>query len=242
MNTRRGLLNRLRWMQEAFPLGERDAVLQKTPVGFDVSVWECYWGFMTGARTVVVRPGRHRDPIHLARLIREQGVTTAHFVPSMLQVFLNTADLEDCDSLRQVVVSGEALTAELQRRFFASGLRARLDNLYGPAEAAIDVTRWSCRPEWHEPTVPIGAPAANTSTHVLDARGEPQPVGVEGELHLGGIQVGRGYLGRPRLTAECFVPDPFSDVPGARLYRTGDRGRWRADGDLDFLGRLDGQV
>ena len=242
MNTRRGLSNRLAWMQETYRLTADDVVLQKTPVGFDVSVWECYWALLAGARTVVAGPDGHRDPSYLAELVAEHKVTVAHFVPSMLQVFLDIADLSQCQSLRQIVVSGEILSAELQRRFFASGLRAELDNLYGPAEAAIDVTRWRCRRDWAELTVPIGGPVANTSTYVLDDHAEPLPDGVEGELCLGGVQVGRGYLRQPALTAERFVPDPFSVTPGARMYRTGDRAQWRPDGALDFHGRLDDQV
>jgi amino acid adenylation domain-containing protein len=242
MNTRRGLANRLAWMQRAYELTAEDAVLQKTPVGFDVAVWECFAGPFAGARTVVARPDGHRDPRYLASLIREQRVTVAHFVPSMLRVFLDTADLRGCGSLRQVLAGGEALPAELQRRFFGSGLRAELDNVYGPAETAIDVTRWRCHREWPELRVPIGRPVRQTTAYVLDDRGAPVREGEPGELCLGGVQVGRGYLGEPALTAERFVPDPFSAEPGARLYHTGDQCRSRPDGALEFLGRLDDQV
>jgi amino acid adenylation domain-containing protein len=242
MNTRAGLLSRLQWMQQAYQLTPADAVLQKTPVGFDVSVWECYWALLAGARIVIAATDGHRDPDYLAALIAGHRVTIAHFVPAMLQIFLDTTDLTGCESLRQVVVSGEVLPADLQRRFYASGLHASLDNLYGPAEAAIDVTRWPCPPGWTEPSVPIGSPVPRTRTHVLDHRGNSVPVGAEGELYLGGIQVGRGYLRRAALTAERFIPDPYSATPGARLYRTGDRARLRPDGALDYLGRLDDQV
>lgn len=242
MNTRAGLANRLRWMQQYYRLGPKDVVLQKTPVGFDVSVVECFLGLMAGARTVVAEPDGHRDPDYLADLIRRHGVTVAHFVPSMLSVFLDAANLSGCGSLRQVVVSGEALSAQLARRFFASGLDAALDNLYGPAEAAVDVTQWHCQPDWDESSVPIGTAVPQTNTYVLDDQGRPVPAGHVGELYIGGVQVGRGYHGRPELTAERFVPDPFSDIPGARMYRTGDRVRIRADGALDFLGRFDHQV
>jgi amino acid adenylation domain-containing protein len=242
MNTRRGLLNRLTWMQQAHQLTPGDTVLQKTPVGFDVAVWECYGPLLAGARTVVARPDGHRDPHYLADLVRDQHVTVAHFVPSMLRVFLDTADMTACGSLRLVMAGGEELPAELQRRFFASGLHAELDNLYGPAETAIDVTRWRCRRDWPEPRVPIGPPAPRCPAYLLDHRGSPVPDGEQGELYLGGPQVGRGYLGQPALTASAFVPDPFSPVPGSRMYRTGDRCRKRQDGALEYHGRLDNQV
>ncbi|MFJ1767385.1 amino acid adenylation domain-containing protein [Amycolatopsis sp. NPDC088138] len=242
MNTRQGLLNRLLWKQRTYRLTAEDAVLQKTPVGFDVSIWETFWPLLAGARTVVARPGGQADAGYLAGLIAAEHVTLAHFVPSVLRVFLDTADLTTCGSLRQVLVGGETLTADLHRRFFSSGLRAGLDNLYGPAEAVIDVTHWRCRPDWPEQAVPIGRPIDNTRIHLLDDRRRPVHEGTDGEVYIGGVQVGRGYLGRPGLTAERFVPDPFSSVPGARLYRTGDRARSRPDGTYEFLGRLDDQV
>ncbi|MFH9353658.1 amino acid adenylation domain-containing protein [Kitasatospora sp. NPDC017646] len=242
MNTRAGLVNRLLWMQHHYRMSPEDVVLQKTPVGFDVSVGESLWGLVAGARTVVAEPGGHRDPDRLAGLVRRHGVTVAHFVPSMLSVFLDVADPAGCGSLRQVVAGGEALSPGLVRRFFASGLGAELDNIYGPAETAIDVTHWRCRPDTDEAAVPIGTAVPLTDTHVLDDRGTPVAPGRTGELYIGGVQVGRGYQGRPELTAEKFVPDPFSGVPGARLYRTGDRVRLRTDGALEFLNRLDHQV
>lgn len=242
MNTRAGFSIRLHWMQQYYGIGPEDVILQKTPVGFDVSVAECLWGLTAGARTVVAEPGGHRDPDYLAGLIRRHGVTAAHFVPSMLNVFLDTADLSGCESLRQVVVGGEAVSSRLVRRFFDSGLDAALDNLYGPAETAIDVTQWHCRPDADESSVPIGTAVPQTRTYVLDGRGSPVPTGDAGELYIGGAQVGRGYHGRPDLTAEKFLPDPFCHVPGARMYRTGDRVRVRTDGALEFLGRLDHQV
>jgi amino acid adenylation domain-containing protein len=245
-NTHAGLLNRLQWMQEAYELTDADAVLQKTPCGFDVSVWEFFWPLMTGARLVVARPGGHRDPHYLAELIRTEGVTFLHFVPSMLQVFLDVlgaVELAGCSSLRQVVCSGEALAPALVDQFFQARLKAGLDNLYGPTEAAIDVTRWTCRPG--ETKVPIGHPIANTTTYVVDRYGNQVPVGIPGELCLGGVQVALGYLNRPDLTQAAFVPDPFADPPGetgARMYRTGDLARWRTDGALEYLGRRDHQV
>ncbi|MBV9108923.1 MAG: amino acid adenylation domain-containing protein, partial [Gemmatimonadetes bacterium] len=240
-NAHRGIRNRLLWMQEAFGLDGTDAVLQKTPFSFDVSVWELFWPLMTGARLVVAKPEGHREPAYLARLIGRQGVTTAHFVPSMLQAFLEEPDLSACAPLRRVVCSGEALPAELAARFFTR-VDAGLHNLYGPTEAAVDVTWWACARGDDRRFVPIGRPIANTRIHLLDARLEPVPAGVAGELYIAGVQVGRGYLERRGLTAERFVPDPFSATPGARMYRTGDRARWLADGSVDYLGRADHQV
>jgi amino acid adenylation domain-containing protein len=245
MNTRAALLNRVRWAQRAFRLTPRDTVLQKTPVGFDVAVWEIFWPLLAGARIAIARPGGHRDPQYLEDMIGRHQVTLAHFVPSMLRVFLEGADLTRCGSLRQVLVSGEALTAGLQQAFLGSPLRAELDNLYGPAEAGIDVTRWRCRRDAGQTAVPIGYPCDGVDIHLVDADGRLVSEGAdaaEGEIYLGGVQVGRGYLGQPAQTAERFVPDPFGGVPGARLYRTGDRGRRRPDGAIDFLGRVDDQV
>jgi amino acid adenylation domain-containing protein/FkbM family methyltransferase len=241
MNAHRGICNRLLWMQDAFGIGPTDAVLQKTPFSFDVSVWEFFWPLMTGARLVVARPGGHRDPAYLARTIETERVTVVHFVPSMLRAFLDEPGLrERCRSLRHVVCSGEALSPDLQRRCFER-VDADLHNLYGPTEAAVDVTHWRCRRE-DDGSVPIGRPVANTGLYVLDDAGRPTPVGEPGELYIGGVQVGRGYLNRPELTAERFVPDPFAAVPEARMYRTGDRVRYGSDGALEFLGRLDDQV
>jgi amino acid adenylation domain-containing protein len=242
MNTRAGLANRILWAQRAFGLTPQDTVLQKTPVGFDVAVWEIFWPLLAGAQIVVARPGGHNDPQYLEEMIRQHQVTLAHFVPSMLRVFLEGADLTRCGSLRQVLVGGEVLPAGLQQAFFGSCPRAELDNCYGPAEAAIDVTRWHCRRDDGGPAVPIGWPCPGTEIYLLDPDGCRVEGDAEGEIYIGGVQVGRGYLGQPVHTAERFVPDPFGAVPGARLYRTGDRGRWRPDGSLQFLGRTDDQV
>jgi amino acid adenylation domain-containing protein len=242
MNSHRGVVNRLLWMADAFDVSVTDRVLQKTPVSFDVSVWELFLPLMTGARLVLARPGGHQDPSYLLELIAAQQITCAHFVPSMLGPFLAAPQVtERAGSLRWVVCSGEALPADLVERFH-SRLAAELHNLYGPTEAAVDVTAWRCPRGWAQQMVPIGRPIANTQMYVLDGGFEPMPVGVPGELFIGGVQVARGYLGRPELTAERFVPDPFGSVPGRKLYRTGDRARWRPDGTLEFLGRLDDQV
>ncbi|HEX2208454.1 MAG TPA: amino acid adenylation domain-containing protein, partial [Longimicrobium sp.] len=244
MNTHRAIANRLAWMQAEYGLDARDAVLQKTPFSFDVSVWEFLWPLMTGARLVLARPEGHRDPAYLAELIRRERITTLHFVPSMLQAFLEQPALEErCTSVRRVVCSGEALGAELVERFHARmPSSAGLHNLYGPTEAAVDVTYWPCARGDERRCIPIGRPVSNTRMYVLDAHGNPTPIGVPGELQIAGVQVGRGYLDRPALTAEKFVPDPFSATGGARMYRTGDLARWTAEGVLEYLGRMDHQV
>ena len=242
MNTHRAVCNRLLWMQDAYGLGPGDTVLQKTPFSFDVSVWEFFWPLMVGARLVVARPGAHQDPAWLVRLITGEQVTTLHFVPSMLQAFLEEPEVGRCTSLRRVVCSGEALPVELEARCLQRLPGAGLHNLYGPTEAAVDVTFHACEPKDGKRSVPIGRPVSNTSLRVLDAHLRPVPVGVSGELYIGGVQVGRGYLARPELTAARFIPDPFGDTPGARLYRTGDVARWLPDGELEYLGRNDYQV
>jgi len=243
MNTHGGVVNRLCWMQAAYGIGDGDVVLQKTPFSFDVSVWEFFWPLQQGARLVMARPGGHRDPVYLQEVIERHGVTTLHFVPSMLQPFVETADPRRCASLRRVVCSGEALSPALVERFHQRfPPPVALHNLYGPTEAAVDVSAWACARGDAGGVVPIGHPVWNTRLYVLNAGLRPVPVGVPGELYIGGVQVARGYLGRPALTAERFVPDPFALAPGARLYRTGDRVRRRADGALLYLGRLDQQV
>jgi amino acid adenylation domain-containing protein len=240
MNAHRGIVNRLFWMQEAYGLDATDRVLQKTPFGFDVSVWEFFWPLVQGATLVVARPGGHLDAGYLADLIAREGVTTLHFVPSMLQVFLEEDDLGRCAGLRRVILSGEALSPALRQRFFER-LDVPLHNLYGPTECAVDVTAWPCARDEGAAPVPIGRPVTNTAIYVLDDAGCAVPVGVPGELFIGGVQVGRGYAHRPGLTAERFVPSPFGD-PGSRLYRTGDLARFRPDGAIEFLGRRDHQV
>ncbi|MGS1054645.1 non-ribosomal peptide synthase/polyketide synthase [Burkholderia glumae] len=240
MNEHRAVVNRLLWMQDAYALQPGEAVLQKTSFSFDVSVWEFFWTLSTGATLVMAKPGGQREPAYLKALIRQHGVTTLHFVPSMLEAFLADGDAGRCTSLRRVVCSGEALPAALVRRFKAQLPAVRLDNLYGPTEAAVDVTAWTCDED--RASTPIGRPIANTRIYVLDARGQPVPLGAVGEIHIGGVQVARGYLNREALTAERFVHDPFAGAPQARMYRTGDLGRWQADGTLDYLGRNDDQV
>ncbi|MEV5716977.1 amino acid adenylation domain-containing protein [Amycolatopsis mediterranei] len=236
-----GIVNRLLWTQAEYPLDGADRVLQKTPVGFDVSVWEFFWPLATGAAICVARPGGHRDPQYLADVIREQGVTVVHFVPSMLGVFLDEPAAAECTGLRRVICSGEALSADLRDRCHRT-LPARLANLYGPTEASVDVTYWNCSlADEGDRVVPIGHPVRNTRVHLLDDELDPVEAGATGELFIAGVQLARGYLGRPGLTAERFLPDPFGP-PGSRLYRTGDLARRRQDGAIEFAGRVDDQI
>ncbi|WP_175797739.1 non-ribosomal peptide synthetase/type I polyketide synthase [Burkholderia ambifaria] len=242
LNTHRAITNRILWMQHAYTLGADDAVLQKTPFSFDVSVWEFFWPLITGARLVFARPGGQRETDYLVELIERERITTVHFVPSMLRAFLDHPDLDaHCTSLRRVVCSGEALPFDLQQRCLAR-LDVRLFNLYGPTEAAVDVTAWECRRDDPHRIVPIGRPIANTRLYIVDTQLQPVPIGVAGELLIGGTPVGRGYHGEPELSAEKFIADPFSADPHARLYRTGDLARYRPDGNIEFLGRIDHQI
>ncbi|HEY4457772.1 MAG TPA: amino acid adenylation domain-containing protein [Pseudonocardiaceae bacterium] len=234
-----GIVNRLLWMQQAYPIGPGDAVLQKTPFSFDVSVWELFWPLMTGARLVMARPGGHRDAAYLAATIREHDINVVHFVPSMLAQFLQEPSIREITSLRHVICSGEALPLDVAQRAMAL-LPGTVENLYGPTEASVDVSYYRCDPETLTTTVPIGRAVANTDLYVLTDDMQLAPDGTPGELYLGGIQLARGYHQRPELTAQRFVPDPFGS--GKRLYRTGDIAQWRADGELEYLGRTDHQV
>ncbi|MDT0527965.1 amino acid adenylation domain-containing protein [Micromonospora sp. DSM 115977] len=235
----RAIVNRVRWMPDALG-ADGGVVLQKTPYGFDVSVCELFSPLTTGATLVTARPGGHRDPAYLARVVAERQVTSIRFVPSMLRAFLDVlpAGRTSLPSIRRVLCSGEALPADL-----VAAAHDRLDcevvNLYGPTEAAVEVTSTRCLPG---EAVTIGRPVVNTRTYIVDGELRPVPVGEPGELVLAGIQLARGYLGRPGLTAACFVPDPFADRPGQRMYRTGDRARYLPDGSIEYLGRRDQQV
>jgi amino acid adenylation domain-containing protein len=235
-----GIVNRLLWMQDAYRLEPGERCLLKTPYTFDVSGWELLWPFMAGAALVVADEHLHCDPREILGLIVDQSVRIVHFVPSMLSHFLDQPGLERAAALRDVVCSGEALTLELVRRFGERLPGVRLHNLYGPTEASIDVTFWECGPaDLERGTVPIGRPIANTQVYVLDAAGRPCPPLVRGEIWLGGVGLAKGYWRRPELTAEKFVPNPFG--PG-KLYRTGDWGRYGADGAIEYLERKDNQV
>ncbi|HWH00004.1 MAG TPA: amino acid adenylation domain-containing protein, partial [Pilimelia sp.] len=214
-----GIVNRLLWMQHEYRLGAGDVVVQKTPASFDVSVWEFFWPLVTGATLVVARPDGHRDPAYLAGLIQRAGVSTVHFVPSMLRAFLAEPAAAGCTRLRRVICSGEALPAELVTAFHEvlGHAGVELHNLYGPTEASVDVTYQPCPAQVAAGAVPIGRPVWNTRVYVLDGWLSPQPPGVPGELYLAGVQLARGYQGRAGLTAQRFVADPFG-APGSRMY------------------------
>ncbi|GAB3489785.1 non-ribosomal peptide synthetase [Amycolatopsis cihanbeyliensis] len=237
----RSLVNRLLWMRDRYRVGPDDVILHKTSFGFDVSVWEQLLPLLTGARLVITPQRARRDAAAMVRLIRAESVTMLHFVPSLLPAFLDVAEVERAGSLRVAVSSGEALPKPVALEFLRRLPHCALHNLYGPTEATIDVTHWPVDAADERPFVPIGTPIDNTRMYVLDDELRPLPVGAEGELCVGGQAVAVGYLGRPGLTAEKFVPDPFG-APGERLYRTGDRARFGPDGVLEYLGRRDGQV
>ncbi|MEN7537836.1 amino acid adenylation domain-containing protein [Aurantiacibacter flavus] len=234
----RAIVNRLLWMGTHYAFGPADRILQKTPATFDVSVWEFFLAFVTGGTLVVAPPDAHRDPAAIARIIREEAITTLHFVPSMLAAFC-AAPASEGLALTRVFCSGEALPADLRDRFHRR-IEAQLHNLYGPTEAAVDVSYWDAGATDRSDPVPIGWPVWNTRLVILDRFLRPVSPGQTGELFLGGVQLARGYLGRPDLTAERFIADPFH--PGKRLYRTGDVARRRGDGAVEFLGRSDHQV
>ncbi|MFD8449198.1 amino acid adenylation domain-containing protein [Streptomyces coelicoflavus] len=237
----RAAVNRIEWMQNEYRLTGDDVVLQKTPYSFDVSVWEFFWPLLVGARLAIAAPGGHRDPAYLLSAVRAFGVTTLHFVPSMLRSVVQEPDWARCTTVRQVFCSGEALPADLCVRHYEQHT-APLHNLYGPTEAAVDVSHWTVPADGTPRLVPIGRPIQNIRLHVLDEALAPQGVGCVGELYIAGVGLARGYLHQPELTRERFVPDPFGTSPDARMYRTGDLVRRLPDGGLEFLGRADDQV
>ncbi|MFB9278028.1 amino acid adenylation domain-containing protein [Cohnella cellulosilytica] len=248
----RSVMNRIHWMQRTYSLGEQDVILQKTPYSFDVSVWELFWWMLSGSSAAFLAPGAEKDPGQLMKAIAANGVTTMHFVPSMLAAFLEAAQGEQPEALREklgtlryVFASGEALHKAHVDKFYALLRRAglsgtKLVNLYGPTEATVDVTAYECEPDSELEYVPIGKPIDNTAIYIVGEGDQAQPIGVPGELCIAGVQLASGYANQPELTAERFVPNPF--VPGTRMYRTGDRARWTADGQIEYLGRIDDQV
>lgn len=239
MVSHRAIVNRILWMQEEFCIDETDAVLQKTPFSFDVSVWEFFWPLMQGAQLVVAAPDAHKDAKALQSLIDTYSITTMHFVPSMLNLFLAAIPKGACNSLRQVFCSGEALSSDTQQQFY-SLISADLVNLYGPTEAAVDVTYWRCDPKDSRRSVPIGLPIANTQIYILDQSDQPVPPGVAGELMIAGTGLARGYHNKPDLTLSKFVDNPFDS--SSLMYKTGDLARYSHDGVIEFLGRIDNQV
>jgi amino acid adenylation domain-containing protein/non-ribosomal peptide synthase protein (TIGR01720 family) len=236
-----GVANQMSWMQRRFPLGADDVVLQKTPFVFDASVWEIFAPLLNGARLELAPEGSHADGAYLARAVAEHGVSTLQVVPSQLRLVLASDGFGSWTGLRRLFSGGEALTGALREAVFAALPDVELVNLYGPTETTVQVAYWRSAADERGP-VPIGRPVSNARLYVLDGGLRPVPAGVRGELYVGGAGVSRGYLGRPALTAERFVPDPFGGQPGARLYRSGDVARWRSDGALEYLGRADGQV
>ncbi|WP_433654668.1 amino acid adenylation domain-containing protein [Nocardia sp. CA-128927] len=235
------IVNSMLWMQDEYDLRPDERVLHKTPVTFDVSTWELFWPLIAGATVVIAEPDGHRDPAYLMDLIRRTRVSTVQFVPSMLGAFLAEPALaaEPLPDLTRVLCIGEALSPALRDRFHER-LTAQLHNLYGPTEATVQVTAAQVLPS-NDTVVPIGAPIWNTQIYVLDRDLAPLPVGGYGDIYLGGVQLARGYLGRPALTSTHFVANPFA-TNGSRLYRTGDIGRWNPSGVLEYAGRGDNQV
>jgi len=241
MISHKSIINRLEWMQKEYTLDSDDIVLQKTPYSFDVSVWELFWPLMTGAKLQIAKPGGHKDPAYLKQIIKSKNITTLHFVPSMLKVFLDVESFKDCDSLKRVYCSGEALPYETTQQFFNDS-HAQLHNLYGPTEAAVDVTYWQCKQSDSRKLVPIGVPVSNTQLYILDAHQQQVPVGVVGELYIGGDQVAKGYLNKPDLTEERFLVDAFAENKNVKMYRTGDLVRYLDAGEIEYIGRTDFQV
>ncbi len=241
--THKGVVNRLLWMQDQYKINKNDVLLQKTPFAFDVSVWELFLAFISGARLVIAKPEGHKDSNYLKNLIKQEGITIIHFVPAMLNMFLEEQNLnEDCKSLKHVICSGEALSFELQNKFYKTFSNTQLNNLYGPTEASIDVSYWACEKISESKKVPIGKPIWNTQLYVLDKQLNLLPIGVPGELHIGGISLARGYLNRKDLTAEKFIPDLYNPAPGNRLYKTGDLVQLLEDGSIEYISRIDNQI
>jgi len=246
MNTHQAICNRLIWMQNRYELTDRDNVLQKTPYSFDVSVWEFFWPLLAGSRLTLAKPQGHKDPEYLWQLIEQSQITTLHFVPSMLQAFLEWPIAKSSESLQRVICSGEALSLELQARFFTAFPTVQLHNLYGPTEAAVDVSYWQCDPETSLNFVPIGHPIDNIQLHILDKQHNLTPPGIPGELCISGVGLARGYLNRPELTQEKFLDIELYGKP-QRIYKTGDLARWHTEpeehlGNLEYLGRIDNQI
>ncbi|MFC1975075.1 amino acid adenylation domain-containing protein [Chloroflexota bacterium] len=233
--------NHLLWRQQTYPLTTHDRFLHKASLSFDISVWEIFAPLIAGARLILARPGGQMDSAYLVRLIADQKITNIHFPPTMLQLFLEEKGVTECSSLQRVFCGGESMPIELKDHFFER-LDAELHHQYGPTETTVDVIIRQCKPTDNRAVVPIGHPIANTKIYILDANLQLVPIGVFGELHVGGLSLARGYLNRSNLTGEKFIADPFSAEPGARLYKTGDIGRYLLDGNIEFLGRRDHQV
>ncbi|KZN35318.1 hypothetical protein N480_19225 [Pseudoalteromonas luteoviolacea S2607] len=241
VNNHGALLNRLRWMQEQYDVSEKDRILFKTPIGFDVSVWEIFLPLMTGASMIITPHGLHKEPAKLVQTIKEQAVTLLHFVPSMLNVFLQIQP-QGLNGVKRVVCSGESLPISLVNQFKVFCPNTQLENLYGPTEAAIDVTMFDCNIlSEHAESVPIGIPIDNTQIYILDEQLKPVPMGVMGELYISGANLASGYWNKPELTSTLFLPDPFTSC-GGKMYKTGDLAKVNVQGQIEYLGRVDDQV
>jgi amino acid adenylation domain-containing protein len=240
MNQHNGLINRLQWGQVTYQLKAGEKILQKTPFSFDISLYELLWPMMTGATLVFAKPQGHKDPEYLMNIVENSKINLIHFVPSMLDIFLERVEKDKCLSLRQVFASGEALGRMTAEEFKKKIPHAFLDNLYGPTEAAIEVSYWRIPSEKLLREVPIGSPVANTKLYIVNSAQQLCPVGIPGELYIEGVQVARGYLNQPELSAEKFIDSPFT--PGQRVYKTGDLAKWLSDGNVEYLGRKDDQV
>lgn len=241
INTHNGLVNRINWMQKEFKLKKDDVVLQKTPFSFDVSIWEFTWALTVGATIVLAEPGGHRNPEYLIDTICKNKVTTIHFVPSMLQVFMEQEDVTRCTSLKRIVCSGEELKVDVQNDCL-SKLNVELYNLYGPTEAAIDVSYYKCKIDESLKRVPIGKPIDNTKLLIVNRNLKLLPIGVSGELHILGQGLAVGYYNKQDLTEQKFIPSPYKIDGYDRMYKTGDLARLLPDGNIEYLGRIDNQV
>jgi amino acid adenylation domain-containing protein len=241
MNAHNAIVNRLLWMKDELKLNDNDIFIQKTPFSFDVSVWELLLPLMIGARLIIAKPGGHRDPEYLIEMIHKEKISIIHFVPSMLRIFLCSSDTYRIESLNTVVCSGEALNIDVAKNCLKR-INANLYNFYGPTEAAVDVTFYKCRIDELNESIPIGRPIWNTNIYILNEAGLPVDEGVPGEIYIGGIAVGRGYLNNLELTSKSFVNDPFCSVSNALMYKTGDLGRVLKNGNIEYLGRIDFQV
>jgi len=238
----KGITNRLNWMNQDYPITEKDTLIQKTPITFDVSLWELFWPLQVGAKLIIEVPDGHKDPDQLIDSITTNNVSVVHFVPSMLNAFIGNTRIAACLSLRRIFCSGEALALNTVKQTYEKLPHTDIYNLYGPTEASVDVTSWHCAKNDLEKGIPIGFPVANTRTYILDKQLKLLPIGIKGELYIGGVQVASGYLNREALTSERFINDPFSNNPAAQIYKTGDIARYRNDGAIEYLGRTDNQV
>lgn len=236
-----GICNRLNWMNNDYPITPKDVCIQKTPITFDVSLWELFWPLQEGAKLIIEIPEGHKNPEKLINTIEQHQVTNIHFVPSMLNVFNQTIGIENCTSLKRIFCSGEALSVPIVKNAYDK-LDIEIHNLYGPTEASVDVTSWYCEKSDLENVIPIGKPVANTQLYILDKNLNPLPIGLKGELYIAGVQVASGYLNREELTKERFVKNVFSSDASAIMYKTGDLARFRNDGIIEYHGRTDNQV